>query len=250
MLQDGVKAWAGEIMKKQITIAGLTLATVLMLNACVGGTQATQTPATTSSQVLTTATASSAGPSPTVSLPNESAFQIKAGQTPEAMARDYLAIITAWINAACYPDTAADYLKHSNLAIEAYTEGVAAQQAPRYAVGLYGADYASNPDAKTYVANMTALNAKVLQMYLISDPSHNPTIKAHYKQTNVFDSLTSASKNGTRSTVVFEGHMNNNSQDSPGTLTLEPSDQKRTYTLTFEENNGVERVVSEQVVNH
>jgi len=176
--------------------------------------------------------------------PAVSSMELTAGQTPEALAKDYQAVTTDWVNANCSPGTAKDFLNQNGVTPEEYSLKIATEEGQKRAIALLGSNYESNPDLKEYAKNMIALNRDVLNLYIRTMLGN--TQGNGYVQTYVLDSLTSSSVDGATTKIVFEGHLHNNGTDFPNVVQPGPTDVKESYSLTFVKSGNTELLTQYQ----
>lgn len=211
----------------------------LVITSCSGNNDAGSVP-----QSAGTTAAAPSTPASIQKTQQPQALEIKAGQSPEELAKSYIDLSNKWTNAGCDEETSKESDSQTSITLEEFSQKKATELATPYIVALFGPEYQSNPTAMKFLANGIKTNADVMKLYIMADPASNKDVKAHYKQSENFDAMVSSSQEGDTTTVIFDMHFENNSRDAPGVITETPSGQKARLTIQFKEVNGVERLVS------
>jgi hypothetical protein len=171
---------------------------------------------------------------------NQESLEIKAGQTPEALARNYIKLVGDWAMANANQATYQDYHNHLELTVTEYARKIAETEGVKRAKELFGDDYASDSSKMTYVQNMIDANAVNLELYLRT-AKNNITAE----QTYVFDKVISSQANGDETNIVIAAHVDNNSAETSQVTSLTPSGQKIVTNITLKKyNDNIEHLLT------
>jgi predicted small secreted protein len=225
------------------------LAASLLLTGCAAGAGQAASGGQSDSAAPGTSPSPIAVATSSTSSTSATAGNLTAGQAPEALARNYLAFTTAWVNAGATEETRARRQQNAKMTLKEFSSMVAGEEAPKFAVALFGPDYQSDPTAKTFVENGTSVNAAVIEAFLHTNPKTNQAVSETYKLEFIFKALTSSETLADVTTLKFEALSQNNSSKAPGVLAPVP-DKNVTYTVKFRRIGDAERLFSINTFEH
>lgn len=172
-------------------------------------------------------------------------LEIKAGQTPEALAKNVMENFTSWDMAGASPEateaTINYVVENGDTQLAAYFDGLAKKNSPAYVDALF--EDPSSSIAKQTATNREVVNAWVLNMQLLTSNDQET-----YKLWTTVDSVEVMSEKGSERIlrIHYTEHDNSNSGvNHANTLNQKPFDgTKHSMVVAFNSASGSEKISS------